>query len=149
MAECNAERIIKIGPYLLKLSQKDCVGVLLYYVHVCIYKWYIFKDFFVMQNVQSTFSFYKLINNSICKHTSIWCKTDGKCKASLADGRFAGFFSTILQNCIQNKRYFLNRLQQQTLQCQTPEYGFKFNLVATDEFLVNFINVRLVWEGYF
>jgi len=29
MAECNGERIIKIGPYLPKTkSQKDCVGVL-------------------------------------------------------------------------------------------------------------------------
>jgi len=28
MAEYNGERIIKIGPHLPKLSQKDCVGVL-------------------------------------------------------------------------------------------------------------------------
>jgi len=28
IVECNGERIIKIGSYLPKLSQKDCVGVL-------------------------------------------------------------------------------------------------------------------------
>jgi len=27
ITECKSKRIIKIGPYLPKLSQKDCIGV--------------------------------------------------------------------------------------------------------------------------